>query len=60
MPENLFLAQKKKALDGVDLSRKGSVDEGILDLIKIINNHKDLTSLSSCSGRIVVYREGEA
>ena len=59
MSETLFAAQKEKALGGVDLSRKGNVDSGILDLIEAINASSDLASLSSCSGRIVLYWEGQ-
>ena len=53
----VFDKQKLSCLAGVDLSRKGSIDAPIVDLTQIINNHPDLFTLSSCSGRIVVLRE---
>ena len=53
----VFDKQKLSSLEGVDLSRKGSIDEPILDLTKLINSHSDLFTLSSCSGRIVILRE---
>ena len=55
----LFDKQKQTCLAGVDLSRKGSIDAPIVDLTKYINNHPDLFTLSSCSGRIVILREAE-
>lgn len=54
-----FDKQKQGSLQGVDLSRKGSIDAPILDLTKLINDHSDLFTLSSCSGRIVILREAE-
>ncbi|KAK9803237.1 hypothetical protein WJX73_008212 [Symbiochloris irregularis] len=45
------------SLHAADRSRKGSVDAPIAALIKLINSHRDLVSLSSCSGRISVFGE---
>ena len=41
-----------------DLSPKGSVDEGIRDLINDINALPGLVTTSSCAGRISVFLEG--
>ena len=38
-----------------DLSPKGSVDEGCLPLMQILNNHEDYVTTSSCSGRISIF-----
>ncbi|KAK3612463.1 hypothetical protein CHS0354_032077 [Potamilus streckersoni] len=49
-----FDEQKKKCLSAADLSRKGSVDAHIIHLVQFINDHPDLFSTSSCSGRIIL------
>lgn len=41
-----------------DLSPKGTIDERCLPIISLINNHKDMVTLSSCSGRVSVFVEG--
>ncbi|KAJ5622572.1 hypothetical protein N7528_005804 [Penicillium herquei] len=41
-----------------DLSPKGSVDEGVRDLIREINALPGLVTTSSCAGRISVFLEG--
>lgn len=41
-----------------DFSPKGSVDEGIRDLIHDINELPGLVTTSSCAGRISIYLEG--
>ncbi|XP_060063397.1 tRNA wybutosine-synthesizing protein 3 homolog [Ylistrum balloti] len=51
----LFDRQKSLALNGVDLSRKGSIDEEIVPLVQHINNHDNFFTTSSCSGRIIVF-----
>ncbi|XP_023340059.1 tRNA wybutosine-synthesizing protein 3 homolog [Eurytemora carolleeae] len=55
----LFDRQKADCFSKIDLSRKGSIDDPIVDIIKHLNNHQDFFSLSSCSGRIVVFAEGD-
>jgi len=55
---SLFDKQKSDCFSKIDLSRKGSIDEPILKIIETLNTHKNYFSLSSCSGRIVVLREG--
>jgi tRNA wybutosine-synthesizing protein 3 len=45
--------------DYLDRSPKGSVDEGIRDLINEINAMEGLVTTSSCAGRINVFLEGD-
>lgn len=52
---SLFDRQKAEKLKKVDLSRKGSVDEPIVEFIQKLNQHQDFVSLSSCSGRIIIF-----
>lgn len=62
----VFTARKNKILEELslpdaeytDLSPKGSVDEGIRDLIRDINAIPGLVTTSSCAGRISVFLEG--
>ncbi|GAB1312176.1 hypothetical protein MFIFM68171_02386 [Madurella fahalii] len=42
----------------IDASPKGSVDEGIRELIGRINAREGLVTTSSCAGRVSVYLEG--
>ena len=61
-----FQAKKRKILDQLsapessynDLSPKGSVDEGIRDLVHEINRMDDYVTTSSCAGRVAVFLEG--
>lgn len=61
-----FVARKSKILSDLsvpdaeytDLSPKGSVDEGIRDLIKDINALHGLVTTSSCAGRVSIFVEG--
>jgi len=57
--ETLFDRQKADKLSKVDLSRKGSVDAPIFDFLNNLNSHQDYVSLSSCSGRIIIFISGE-
>jgi Methyltransferase TYW3 len=41
-----------------DLSPKGKPDDEILELLELLNTHEDYVSTSSCSGRAVVYLDG--
>ena len=52
----LFDKQKAQALQTIDLSRKGSFDNLIHDLLANLNRHVDYFTLSSCSGRIVLLK----
>lgn len=52
-----FNKQKKSCLSQVDLSKKGSIDDQIIDLVQYINAHENFFTTSSCSGRISVFSE---
>ncbi|KAL4963906.1 tRNA wybutosine-synthesizing 3 family protein [Aspergillus stella-maris] len=62
----IFVSRKSKILadlatpdeEYTDASPKGSVDEGIRDLIEDINALPGLVTTSSCAGRISVFLEG--
>ncbi|CAI8016004.1 tRNA wybutosine-synthesizing protein 3 homolog [Geodia barretti] len=54
-----FAEDKARVLGGVDLSRKGSVDAAILPLVGYLNRLDCYYSTSSCSGRLVLFAEGE-
>ncbi|KAJ5699079.1 hypothetical protein N7462_001084 [Penicillium macrosclerotiorum] len=62
----VFHARKSKIVEELalpdanytDLSPKGSVDEGVRDLIRDINALPGLVTTSSCAGRISVFLEG--
>ena len=43
----------------MDKSPKGSVDAPIQDLVDLINHHPSFSTLSSCSGRIALFRPWE-
>ncbi|KAJ6262108.1 tRNA wybutosine-synthesizing protein [Drechslerella dactyloides] len=58
-----FRAKKTKILSDLasgqpDASPKGSVDTHILPLIDLLNQHDEIVTTSSCSGRISVFLEG--
>merc|ERR1712168_531768 len=57
--EDVFDRQKKQTLSGIDHSKKGSFDKPIDDLMMYINAHEDYFTTSSCSGRIIVFSEGD-
>ncbi|TVY45656.1 tRNA wybutosine-synthesizing protein [Lachnellula occidentalis] len=65
-PPPSFLAKKKRILSQLavpdsqydDLSPKGSIDEGIRDLIAEINEIEGCVTTSSCAGRVSVFLEG--
>ena len=52
-----FQSEKTRVLSKVDLSRKGSVDEPIRELIEFLNAQEPLYTTSSCSGRVVLFCE---
>ena len=67
-PIPTLFEQKKAAIladlavpdkDYTDQSPKGSVDDGIKDLIARINRIEGIVTTSSCAGRISVFLEGE-
>jgi tRNA wybutosine-synthesizing protein 3 len=43
--------------DHTDKSRKGSLDEPIIPLLKTLNSHRDYFTTSSCAGRIIFFGE---
>ena len=55
--QDIFLRQKEQCLRAVDLSRKGSIDEPIVELVDYINTKADFFTTSSCSGRICVHED---
>ena len=52
-----FNKQKESCLSQVDLSKKGSIDDQIIDLVQYINAQENFFTTSSCSGRISVFSE---
>ena len=58
-PRRVFDAQKEQSLSGVDYSRKGSIDEPIIELVAFINQQSDYFTLSSCSGRACLFEENQ-
>ncbi|XP_006813030.1 tRNA wybutosine-synthesizing protein 3 homolog [Saccoglossus kowalevskii] len=52
-----FDRRKESCLKSVDLSKKGSIDEAIIDLVNYINQHEQYFTTSSCSGRISIFTE---
>ncbi|KAL4239799.1 tRNA methyltransferase tyw3 [Mactra antiquata] len=54
MSRDVFDNQKKTCLSSVDLSRKGSIDAPILDIVQFINEQANFFTTSSCSGRLLV------
>jgi tRNA wybutosine-synthesizing protein 3 len=65
LPE-VFLKRKARILNQLavpdgeydDLSPKGSIDEGIRELIEEINGVEGCVTTSSCAGRVAVFLEG--
>jgi len=62
-----FRAKKQNILGKLDLGKggtpdaspKGDVDEGVRDLIELINSSEEFVTTSSCSGRIAVFVGGK-
>ncbi|KAK7869970.1 hypothetical protein R5R35_013740 [Gryllus longicercus] len=52
-----FCNIKKQVLQSVDFSRKGSIDDAILNLVEEINDREEFFTTSSCSGRVILYCE---
>ena len=58
MAKETFDLDKARVLHGKqDLSRKGSIDRPIADLVEYINSQDNYYTTSSCSGRILVFLE---
>ena len=52
-----FSSHKARGLEKVDLSRKGSVDDAIMPMVKLLNSTDEYYTTSSCSGRISIFCE---
>ncbi|XP_046362120.1 tRNA wybutosine-synthesizing protein 3 homolog isoform X1 [Haliotis rufescens] len=57
MSSESFDKQRESCFDGLDLSRKGSIDVPIVDLVKLINDQSNYFTTSSCSGRILLFEQ---
>lgn len=55
----MFKKEKQIQLSKPDYSKKGSVDEKIKSLVDAINSKDNYYTTSSCSGRIIIYKETE-
>ncbi|XP_016072302.1 PREDICTED: tRNA wybutosine-synthesizing protein 3 homolog isoform X1 [Miniopterus natalensis] len=49
-----FRRWKAQSLNKADLSRKGSVDEGVAELVQLLNAREQYFTTSSCAGRILL------
>ncbi|OIO64437.1 hypothetical protein COY28_01215 [Candidatus Woesearchaeota archaeon CG_4_10_14_0_2_um_filter_57_5] len=49
-----FSQEKTQQLARADLSKKGSVDDGVKGIIALLNAHDDYYTTSSCAGRITL------
>lgn len=52
---NNFDCDKERVLSGVDLSRKGLIDEKIYVLVVFLNILIDFFIMSFCFGRIIIF-----
>ncbi|XP_057572036.1 tRNA wybutosine-synthesizing protein 3 homolog [Hippopotamus amphibius kiboko] len=53
-----FRRWKAQCLSKADLSRKGSVDEDVVELVQLLNGREQFFTTSSCAGRIVLLDGG--
>ncbi|XP_066124976.1 tRNA wybutosine-synthesizing protein 3 homolog isoform X2 [Saccopteryx bilineata] len=49
-----FSRWKAQCLSKADLSRKGSVDEDVAELVQLLNGREQFFTTSSCAGRIIL------
>lgn len=49
-----FRRWKAQCLSKADLSRKGEVDEDVVDLVQLLNEREQFFTTSSCAGRIIL------
>lgn len=55
-----FIEEKQRVLgEKADLSRKGTIDAPVADLVECLNEADQYYTTSSCSGRILVYTDRE-
>ncbi|KAL7984986.1 hypothetical protein Chor_003556 [Crotalus horridus] len=55
-----FKHWKEQRLSRADASRKGSVDEPIEEIVRLLNGRETFCTTSSCSGRVVVLEQPPA
>uniref|UniRef100_A0A5F5PMM4 tRNA wybutosine-synthesizing protein 3 homolog n=1 Tax=Equus caballus TaxID=9796 RepID=A0A5F5PMM4_HORSE len=53
-----FRRWKAQCLSKADLSRKGSVDEDVVELVQLLNGREEFFTTSSCAGRIILLDGG--
>ncbi|XP_036898213.1 tRNA wybutosine-synthesizing protein 3 homolog isoform X2 [Sturnira hondurensis] len=53
-PSAEFGRWKAQCLSKADLSRKGSVDEDVAEIVQLLNGQEQFFTTSSCSGRIIL------
>ncbi|XP_004758238.1 tRNA wybutosine-synthesizing protein 3 homolog [Mustela nigripes] len=53
-----FRRWKAQCLSRADLSRKGSVDEDVVELVQLLNGREQYFTTSSCAGRILLLDGG--
>ncbi|XP_043855272.1 tRNA wybutosine-synthesizing protein 3 homolog [Dromiciops gliroides] len=49
-----FQKWKTQSLNKADLSRKGSVDDDVVELVRLLNGREQFFTTSSCAGRILL------
>ncbi|XP_037314330.1 tRNA wybutosine-synthesizing protein 3 homolog [Pungitius pungitius] len=52
--EKTFSQWKKQCLNKLDVSKKGSVDEDISNMVSMLNSREEYFTTSSCSGRVIL------
>ncbi|XP_069029377.1 tRNA wybutosine-synthesizing protein 3 homolog isoform X1 [Embiotoca jacksoni] len=52
--EKRFSQRKQQCLNKLDVSKKGSVDEGIQHVVCLLNRREEYFTTSSCSGRVIL------
>ncbi|KAK2508651.1 hypothetical protein MC885_008600, partial [Smutsia gigantea] len=53
-----FRRWKAQCLSKADLSRKGSVDEDVVEIVQLLNGREQFFTTSSCAGRIILLDGG--
>ncbi|XP_012872431.1 PREDICTED: tRNA wybutosine-synthesizing protein 3 homolog [Dipodomys ordii] len=57
-PSAEFGRWKAQRLNRADLSRKGSVDEDVVELVRLLNSREQFVTTSSCAGRVLLLDGG--
>ncbi|XP_075413461.1 tRNA wybutosine-synthesizing protein 3 homolog isoform X2 [Tenrec ecaudatus] len=57
-PSVQFRKSKAQCLGKADLSRRGSVDEDVKEIVQLLNSRDQFFTTSSCSGRILLIDRG--